>query len=225
LRNPIATVHGYATILLRHSGSLQPAQQIRFLDVISRETSRLSSMVEDVLTVSRLDAGRLSYAFRPIDLTAIVAQTVDEVRGLDAAHEFQIDLPSELCIVNADGGRLKQAMINLLNNAIKYSPHGERIHVWLRTDRSARECVVGVADDGPGVPLAEADRLFQKFSRLRTTAETPGTGLGLYITKGIVEAHNGRVWVESVPGQGATFLFAIPLESSERAVAIGEPVA
>jgi signal transduction histidine kinase len=142
----------------------------------------------------------------------LAAHVVEKFQVQSPAHQLSIDFPPNFPVVPADADRLEQVMSNLIGNAIKYSPSGTSIRVSGRT--LPREVIVTVVDEGPGIPLEEQAHVFDQFYRVDNalTRRTQGSGLGLYLTKAVIEAHRGRIWVESMPGHGSAFSFALPRE-------------
>ena len=193
---------------------LNPDQRESFLALISSETERLAALVADVLDTSRIDAGTFTYRFADVDLGALVR---DSVAGLSLTQEevsVVADVHSELPSVRGDRDRLQQVLTNLLDNAVKFSPAGEEVRVSaFQQDSRVR---IEVSDRGPGVPPDQQRLIFEKFGRGNTAGSpgTPGTGLGLYIARSIVEAHGGVLEVSSGPDAGATFTLSLPADSA-----------
>ena len=214
LRAPMASVVGSAQTLRQRWRELNPDQRESFLALISSETERLAALVADVLDTSRIDAGTFTYRFADIDLGALVR---DSVAGLSLTQDevsVVADIHSELPSVRGDRDRLQQVLTNLLDNAVKFSPAGEEVRVSaFQQDSRVR---IEVSDRGPGVPPDQQRLIFEKFGRGKTTSSpgTPGTGLGLYIARSIVEAHGGVLEVSSWPDAGATFTLSLPVDSA-----------
>jgi signal transduction histidine kinase len=145
-----------------------------------------------------------------VHLPRLVEKVVDGFRTHTDIHTFEMDFPPEFPPVWGDPERLREVLSNLINNAVKYSPGGGTVWIGGRTDRSG--VTVYVADQGIGIPAEEQDRIFDRFHRVDSSLRrsTEGTGLGLYLVKAVVEAHGGRVWVESAPGRGSIFMFSLP---------------
>ena len=175
--------------------------------------TRLSKLVEDLLAVSRLESGRLEMSHDAVRIDHLVAEVVGDFRSAAPSHELEIVGPDEAMVVQGDRQRLEQVMVNLLQNAIKYSPEGGRVVVTLRRD--GPEAIVSVADQGIGIPSEEQPRLFQRFFRARNAASRHfgGLGIGLFVSHEIVQRHGGRFFVESESGKGAVFSFTLPLAS------------
>jgi len=214
LRAPMASVVGSAQTLRQRWRELSPDQRESFLALISSETERLAALVADVLDTSRIDAGTFTYRFADIDLGVLVR---DSVAGLSLTQEevgVVADVHSELPSVRGDRDRLQQVLTNLLDNAVKFSPAGEEVRVSaFQQDSRVR---IEVSDRGPGVPPDQQRLIFEKFGRGNTAGSpgTPGTGLGLYIARSIVEAHGGVLEVSSGPDAGATFTLSLPVDSA-----------
>jgi signal transduction histidine kinase len=214
LRAPMASVVGSAQTLRQRWRELNPDQRESFLALISSETARLAALVADVLDTSRIDAGTFTYRFADVDLGALVR---DSVAGLSLTQEevsVVADVHSELPSVRGDRDRLQQVLTNLLDNAVKFSPAGEEVRVSaFQQDSRVR---IEVSDRGPGVPPDQQRLIFEKFGRGKTAGSpgTPGTGLGLYIARSIVEAHGGVLEVSSGPDAGATFTLSLSVDSA-----------
>ena len=208
LRSPMAAVIGSAQTLKAHWRELKPNQRQAFLALIEDETSRLATLVGDVLDTSRLDAGTFSYSFANVNLAKLVEDTVataavgqDEVRLRASVH-------GRLPEVRADRDRLHQVLMNLIDNAVKYSTAGDDVEV--RAIASNGVVQIDVSDRGPGIPRDEHGLIFEKFGRVQGGIGRPGTGLGLFIARSIVEAHGGTIEVRSAPGEGSTFTVKLP---------------
>jgi len=182
-----------------------------------RQVTRLAKLVEDLLDVSRLESGRLEIQRDPVELDELVAEVVDDFRAAAQSHQIVLSRPGERTVVLGDRQRLEQVLVNLLQNAIKYSPQGGQIVVTLRREHG--EALVSVADQGIGVPAEEQPRLFQRFFRARNAAthHFGGLGIGLFVSHEIVQRHGGRFLVESESGKGAVFSFALPLAAARPA--------
>jgi phosphoserine phosphatase RsbU/P len=209
LRGPMTTVMGFGYTLRDQFDKLDEEKRTRVIGTIVKEIERLSRMVNDLLDLSRMEAGTLRYEIVPLDLKEFVETLITTHASLRAKHIVSDDIPEEIPQILADRDRLDQVMINLLTNATRYSPEGTAIRLNAQTEDS--QVVVSVTDEGIGIPPEDADRIFEKFAMLAKPAWVKkGTGLGLFITKGIVEAMHGRIWVESESGKGSTFYFSLP---------------
>ena len=213
LRAPMASVVGSAQTLRERWRELNQDQRDSFLALIGNETERLAALIGDVLDTSRIDAGTFTYRFADVDLGALVR---DSVAGIALAQDevsVVSDVHGELPTVRGDRDRLQQVLTNLLDNAVKYSPSGEKVTVSaFRQDSRVR---IQVSDHGPGVPADQQRVIFEKFGRGHTAGSPgkPGTGLGLYIARSIAEAHGGVLEVDSGPAPGATFTLVLPVGS------------
>lgn len=213
LRSPMAVISGFAD-LLRSEEGLTATERSDLLERIAVNTDRVSALVNDVLDVARIESGGVSVDVRPFDLAACTERTVAEVLAVE---------PDRVCTVAADPGmamalgdeeKCWRVLTNLVSNALKFSPPDQPVDVTL--SRQDAEIQVTVADRGPGIAPEHVDALFQKFSRLPGSSGEPrpeGTGLGLYISRRLIEAQGGRIWVESSPGQGSRFCFTIAAAS------------
>jgi PAS domain S-box-containing protein len=189
-----------------------PLEQLPHLIEITRESiDRMERMIQDLLDVASIDAGRLSIERGPEDLAVVLGNAYAAFKRVFAAEQisFELDVPEQLPHVDVDAGRILQVVGNLLSNAVKFVP--ENGHVTLVARASGDEVVVSVRDDGPGIPADQVPHIFDRFWHARRTARGRGLGLGLSIAKAIIEAHGGRIWVETVEGSGSTFLFTVPV--------------
>jgi PAS domain S-box-containing protein len=210
LRTPLAAVYGAAQTLRKHH--LDASQGDALLDMIARESERLAGILDDLLVATRLDTGTIELSIGKCDGRRIVEEVVAlEREAAPAEFELAVVADEETPEVACDQERLRQVLMNLVENAIKYSPDGGRVEVALRQhDGRIR---FSVADEGLGIPQNEHERVFEKFYRLdpRLIRGVGGTGLGLYISRELVEKMNGSIWVESGPGKGSTFHVDLPV--------------
>ncbi|HUD37997.1 MAG TPA: HAMP domain-containing sensor histidine kinase [Streptosporangiaceae bacterium] len=201
LRTPLAAIRGYAQLARMHADEL-PDEVRRALDRVDAESARMSGLVEDLLLLARLDAGR-PLERQPVDLTRLAIDATSDARVAAPGHRWQLDLPAEPVSVTGDEPRLRQVLANLLSNAAKHTPAGTTVTVALADSSASREAVLSVTDDGPGIPAPLQSRLFERFVRGTPTRSPSGnsTGLGLAIVDAVAAAHGGRVTVASTPGQ------------------------
>jgi signal transduction histidine kinase len=209
LRSPMAAVIGAARTLQERWRELSPEQRVSFLALISDETARLATLISDVLDTSRIEAGTFTYSFADVDLADLVRETVAAM-GLGQDEVSVVAwAPESVPAVRADRERLKQVLMNLVENAVKYSPAGGEVGVRAWADDG--HALVSVEDRGPGIPREQHGLIFEKFGRANVGGGKPGSGLGLFIARSIVEAHGGTLLVRSAPGRGATFTVELPL--------------
>ncbi len=212
IRNPLTAITFTTRMLADQRTGPLTAKQRELVRKVDRAASVVLHLVNDLLDVSKIEAGELTLALQETDLCSVVLEVLDQYA--DAAGNKQIRIvPSgtgEPAPATVDPAKFRQVVDNLVSNALKFSP--ARTVVRLSLERSADEVLLHVRDEGPGIPPAEVDRIFRPFSltSVKSTAGEPSTGLGLAICKKVVEGHRGRIWVDSAPGQGATFHVGIP---------------
>lgn len=211
LRAPLTSIYGFAETLLRRDVLFGEAERQTFLGYIASEAQRLTSIVDTLLSVARLDAGDLQVDLVPTDLRTVVSEVVTSVRQTSNVngHNFVLHLPDEPLAASADREKLSQILTNLLDNAVKFSPDGGTVTV--EAHRRSAHVEVRVVDEGQGIPDAERERIFSKFHRAESVRGPGGAGLGLFIARGLVTAMGGRIWVDSVEGGGSSFAFELPL--------------
>jgi PAS domain S-box-containing protein len=211
LRTPLAAVYGAAQTLLRHDFALDEVGRERFVSLIADESERLGRIVNEILLANQLDAGRLDIEVEPFDPHDLVERVVEATRTYaPPSVKLAIVAPDGLPRVSADLDKVRQVLVNLVENAIKYSPDGGRVEVGVK----GREDFVRfhVRDEGLGVAPEEEERIFEKFYRAdpQMTRGVGGTGLGLYICKELIGRMGGRIWVEANQNKGSTFAFELP---------------
>jgi len=207
LKTPITVVMGSVYTAMSRGISKKDAHLL--LQDAASSAENLATIVDNLLELSRAQADRLMIRREKIDMAETIVAIVDKLRGKSAAHKLLIDLPVGLPPIFADTVRVERIVNNLLDNAVKYSPNGGDITVFVKKENDC--LVVGVKDQGVGISAEGQARLFQPFERLETTDGIGGVGLGLNVCHRLVEAQGGRIWVESEPGKGATFFFTLPL--------------
>jgi PAS domain S-box-containing protein len=210
LKTPVSIIKGYAGTLAREDARWDEQTLHQGLSVIEEEADRLNKLIDNLLTASRMQAGGLKLNFGYVSLPPLAEKVVEKLRPQADKHTFSLDFPPDFPAVPGDSERLQEVLANLVGNAIKYSPQGGLIRVSGLAE--AGQVVVTVSDEGVGVPPEEQERIFERFYRAEgdLSSSTPGVGLGLYLCKAVVEAHGGRIWVESEPGRGASFIFTLP---------------
>ena len=208
LRTPLGFIKGYSTSLLRQDTSWDEETQKEFLMIIDEEADRLSLLIENVLESARLQSKTLPLRFQPLRLDGVLRDVTLRIR----ARHKDLDVNSELDSVPplfGDGVRLAQVFENLFTNALKYAP-GSPIDILLR--QVGNNIVISFIDHGPGIAKESLPLIFERFYRVRGEKTVTGTGLGLYICKQIIQAHRGKIWAESTPGHGTTFLIELPID-------------
>jgi two-component system sensor histidine kinase KdpD len=214
LRTPLASIKASATSLLDDSIEWNPEIRQDFLEAIDEETDRLTLMVSNLLDLSRIEGGALRPQQDWYDIDELVGDVQRRLAARMTSHPLTLKIEPDLPLLRFDYVQIGQVLVNLLENAVKYTPVGTRITVAARQVPGAIE--VSVQDDGPSIPPEHQLRLFDKFYRADAPTAAPGSGIGLAISKGLVEAHGGRIWVESEPGSGTTFRFTLPLPSPRK---------
>ena len=210
LRSPMASVIGSARTLEQRWRELSPEQRESFLALIAHETSRLAELIGDVLDTSRIESGTFSYSFEDVDLARLVRDSAAAAEHGQDEVTVEAVVREPLPAVRGDRDRLRQVLVNLIDNAVKYSPPGDRVRV--EAEQSDGRVVIEVRDRGPGISPEHQRLIFEKFGRANVAEHAkPGTGLGLFIARSIAEAHGGALEVRSAPGRGATFRLSLPL--------------
>ena len=211
LRTPMTSIWGFAETLQEYGAQIPAEDSKRYLGIIVREAKRLSRLVTDFLDASKLESGYIALKPKPADFKALAQRVASVFEGQRADVTFALDIADGLPPAQIDEDQIERVLVNLCGNAVKYSPKGGTITLGARPVDGKIE--VSVHDQGPGMAAETRSRLFQKFYRANdaVAAKTPGTGLGLYIAKTIVEAHGGSIRVESEPGQGTRMVFDLPL--------------
>jgi PAS domain S-box-containing protein len=212
LRGPVSTIQLTAELLAR-TGGAHPELR-RPLEMILRSSAQMKQLIDDLLQAATIEAGRFAVLAEPHEVAPIVVPALEllEARAAERSIRLERELADALPAINADERRIVQVLSNLIDNAIKFTREGGLVRLCVTAD--AGEVRFAVSDDGPGIPSDELPHLFERYWKGESMSER-GTGLGLYIAKGIVEAHGGRIWVTSQPGLGSTFTFAIPIAHRE----------
>jgi PAS domain S-box-containing protein len=217
LRAPLTSIYGFAETLLREDVAFGEAERRTFLGYIASEAQRLTGIVDALLSVARVEAGDLQVQLAPTDLRDVVSEVVTSAeRELADGHRFVVDVPAEPLAAAADREKVRQILANLVDNALKFSPDGGTVTVAARRTRDGVQ--VRVVDEGSGVPPSEQERIFRKFYRADAGGrESGGTGLGLFIARGLASAMGGRLWVDSESSRGSCFVFELPTAATEPA--------
>ncbi|HLZ10139.1 MAG TPA: ATP-binding protein [Chloroflexota bacterium] len=215
LRTPLSSIKGYASSLLREDIKWEDETRREFLMVIDEESDRLTALIEDLLQMSEIEAGVLRVDRQPVKISRLAQKIVKKLRTQTRDHQVSVNVVADVPETLADPRRIEQVLHNLIGNALKYSQDGSPVQV--RVERRGADVLVSVRDQGIGIPLEHLDHVFDRFYRVDGTLarQTGGSGLGLAICRGLVEAHGGKIWVESQLTKGSTFFFTIPLTPPE----------
>lgn len=214
IRTPLTAILSYADLLQRPE--LGGEMRLQFATIIQQETERVNDLATQFLDLARLESGRIKMARHPIDVATLIEMAANIIRptAYDRERKLEVEIIRPLPTLIGDQQRLHQVLLNLLNNAVKYSDEGNT--VTLRVEPQAVGVKISVIDTGPGIPADQLPLLFHKFSRLPgSERKASGTGLGLVVARQIVEAHQGQIWAESEVGQGSTFAFTLPVTATE----------
>jgi PAS domain S-box-containing protein len=209
LRTPLHTIIGFAELLMEELKGPLNEDQKRFVAHIQRDSSHLLSLINQILDLSKIEAGRLELHRQAIDLSGTIEEVLASIRpqALAKAIRIETSVDSEIT-ADADYLRIKQILLNLLGNAVKFTPEGGLIGV--SSVRIGGIVAISVSDTGIGIPPEQRETIFDKFHQVGAAALTEGTGLGLAITRALVDQHGGKIWLESLPGKGSRFTFTIP---------------
>jgi PAS domain S-box-containing protein len=210
LKTPVTSLKGFAQVLQRRLQKQGDEQGLHYIARMDAQLSRLTKLVSDLLDVSKMQAGKLTFDIEPLELDALVLETVENVQAATSTHQISIEGSTNGCIAG-DKDRLGQVFINLLTNAVKYSPQADKVVVHLSQEK--QQAIVSVQDFGIGIDVSHHQKIFERFYQVTDPEERtyPGLGMGLYISSEIVQRHHGRMWVESRKGEGSTFSVALPL--------------
>jgi len=211
LRTPLNAVIGFSQVLREGISGEVNAKQQEYLDDILTSANHLLSLINDVLDLSKVEAGQVELQVAPFSLEDALERGVSMVREQATQDGVQVELHANgnVDVVMGDERRIRQVIFNLLSNAVKFAPAGGQVDV--NATRLNGEVTVSVADTGPGIAAEDLDRIFEQFQQTEVGASQPeGTGLGLALSKRFVEMHGGRIWCESELGKGSTFLFTLP---------------
>ncbi|MGH2747372.1 MAG: sensor histidine kinase [Actinomycetota bacterium] len=208
MRSPTAVIAGYAEALHSRWDDLDEAEKVRLVGTVRRAAQNLRLFIDNALQLAQLESGQFSYEIKPLDLGAPAGSVIETVAG-DRLDRVTLTHEESLPLALGDERRNWQILANLLSNALKFSPKDEAVEIEIARDQGMLR--VSVRDRGPGLSDDDISRLFHKFGRLENGRSHEGTGLGLYMCKQMVEAQGGSIWVESSPGEGATFSYTLPI--------------
>jgi signal transduction histidine kinase len=223
LRTPLHTIIGFSELLMEDEKMRLNEDQARFISHINKDANHLLALINEILDLSKIEAGKLDLRLEALDLRAAIEDALSSIRANCIAKSISIQSDIGSCVV-VDGDRLrvKQILYNLFSNAVKFTPAGGSIRVELTDGDGFAQ--IAVSDTGMGIPPEEHDSIFDKFQQAiaAKTGPAEGTGLGLAITRRLVEEHGGRIWLESEPGKGSCFTFTIPLKRVDELTRVDE---
>ena len=213
LRTPLATIKGYSTMMVDYFSRLNQNEKRDYLKSIDHSTDRLAMLVDNLLDTSRMEAGLLKLEKHSTSLVKLIETITTEAKLRANRHEILTRIDKEIPNINIDAKRIRQVLDNLINNAIKYSPPDTKVTITAK--KSGDKVILSVTDRGSGIPPEELKNVFDRMYRIeqRLYSGVDGLGLGLYICRRLVEAHGGKIWVESTIGKGSTVFFTLPLDN------------
>jgi two-component system sensor histidine kinase KdpD len=210
LKTPLVSITGALSALLDNTSKLNEQQKNELLETARDESERLNRIVNNILDMTRTESGVLRISKKPCDLRDFIGACLEQLKDKIGSRNIKINIPKQMPEVNVDFPYMLKAFLNVMDNALKYSPDGSAIEIGASCiDNNVR---VSVRDYGYGIPKEDLGRIFNKFYRVQRAQNVLGTGLGLSISKNIIEAHGGNISAESVFGKGATFIIELPLE-------------
>jgi two-component system sensor histidine kinase KdpD len=212
LRTPLSSITGALSSLRDEGNFLGMGSRRELIDLACEEAGRMDRFISNILDITRLEAGVLKIKREPYDVQDLLGSCLGSLEPRLKERKIKIDIPANLPLISMDSVLMAQVLINLLDNAMKYSPPDGTVEVSARIRENWLE--IEVADRGPGIPEEYLTQVFNKFFRLSHNEEVSGTGLGLAISKGIIEAHGGKIWAENRPGGGSRIIFTLPLTIS-----------
>jgi PAS domain S-box-containing protein len=215
LKTPITALKGFTNVLQRRLSKQSDAQSLYYLARMDVQLDKITKLISDLLDITRMQSGKLVMQQEVLDLDTVVRETIETLQAATETHRLRIEGGTGARIMG-DKDRLAQVFINLITNAIKYSPHADTVIV--RLSKAAEQAIVSVQDFGIGIAETHQQHIFERFYQVADPDEKtyPGLGIGLYISQEIVERHHGRIWLESAKGAGATFYVALPLSEGEK---------
>jgi signal transduction histidine kinase len=212
LKTPVTSLKGFTNVLQRRLLKQGDEKSLHYLSRMDVQLNKLTKLISDLLDMSRMQSGKLDLQIEPFDLDTFIHETVENLQAATLTHQILVEGRADAQI-EGDKDRLGQVFINLLTNAVKYSPHADKVIVRVRRD--AEQVIISVQDFGIGIAEAHHQKIFERFYQVTDPEEKtyPGLGIGLHISHEIVERHSGRIWVESIKGEGAIFFVSLPLPS------------
>lgn len=218
LRTPLTSIMGYLEILIDGDAGMVSAEQQKMLETIERNGERLTSLIEDLLTMSRMESGTFRLEVGDVDVVQLVDGVREAITPLadSGGLELEVHVPANVGTIEGDAAQLERVLLNLAGNAVKFTPSGGKVQI--EVSRSEKDLRFVVEDNGIGIPLDEQERLFSRFFRSSISQQlsVQGTGLGLSIAKNVVDRHGGKIEVQSAPGVGSTFTVTLPIRAADR---------
>ena len=217
LRTPLSIIMAYTSTLIEDmtAPSLESSTRKEFLEIIQQQSNKLLGLIDDLLDLSKVEISETMLNISEGSINEVIKIAISSVSGFAESKNIKIisDLDENIPIINFDAMRMRQVIVNLLENAIKYSPNGEVVKI--SSKEAQREVIIAVEDHGPGIKKADIPKIFDKFTQIEgiNTREFDGMGIGLKLVKHYVELHGGKIWVESEPGKGSTFYISVPMVS------------
>jgi signal transduction histidine kinase len=211
LRTPMTSIKGSVDLILGGAAGKVSEEAVELLEIAHSSCDRMIRLINDILDLSKIEAGQIKLKLAPIDLTDPVERSMRSLKSLAAQDRITLTLesPRQLSLVHADKDRIEQVVANLVFNAIKFSPAGGEVKIVLSADDGWILCAI--TDQGCGIPEEDLDRIFGRFQQVGSPKRSGGTGLGLAITHALVTEHKGKIWVESRVGEGSRFIFGLPV--------------
>lgn len=218
MRTPLTSMKGFIDTILTAGDKFDAPQKERFLKIVKQQIERLTRLVENLLTVSRLENKKIKDVYKAIDVVDLSRIVVDEIKSKHNHHVFKIEAEKNISKILADYDKAHQVFTNLIDNAAKYSPEDTKIEIFIRNSSDNDSVEISIKDYGVGIPEEFLGKIFSKFMRIDNplTREAQGTGLGLYITKTLVDSMGGKISVKSKENEGSTFTVNFPANTSEK---------
>ncbi|TMD82672.1 MAG: HAMP domain-containing histidine kinase, partial [Chloroflexi bacterium] len=212
LKTPVTSLKGFTHVLQRQLTKLGDEQGLHFLARMDAQLDKLTKLISDLLDISRMQVGKLSLDVEVVDVDALVSETMENLQAATSTHRLLVEGKTEARVLG-DRDRLGQVLINLVTNAVKYSPNADTVIVRLSIDEDQQHAVISVQDFGIGIAETHHENIFEQFYQVTDPEGKTytGLGIGLHISQEIVKRHQGRIWVESSKGKGATFYVALPI--------------
>ena len=209
LKTPLTTIKGYIQLLQKYLEKEGAQKPIRYVNLADLYVDKLNHLISSLLDISRIQSGRLILRPETIELSALIKNIVETMQYLSSRHHITFH-PKQLLLVDIDYERIEQVLMNLISNAVKFSPEATDVEVTV--DTKSEHAIIAITDHGIGIANEHMDQLFQRFTRVKNPKiHSSGLGIGLYLSSEIINRHGGKIWVESNEGQGSTFYFTLPL--------------